>query len=144
MWTEGRTDVRSGQKIAEFWALLLVAEFGVALCKYFIQSWDIKFIFVDRKEKRIEEEEEYWLWPPNSYYWLSVWRRRVAVTNGQHYTCSQSHAVMKKRRGCLCWRHQNIPTGRWHQLRLIFEYVMRSTKQDGKQVRRLLPCAKMW
>lgn len=38
MWTEGRTDVRSGQKIAEFWALLLVAEFGVALCKYFIQS----------------------------------------------------------------------------------------------------------
>jgi len=34
---------------------------GVALCKYFMQSWDIKFIFVDRKEKRIEEEEEYWL-----------------------------------------------------------------------------------
>jgi len=26
-----------------------------------MQSWDIKFIFVDRKEKRIEEEEEYWL-----------------------------------------------------------------------------------
>lgn len=61
MWEKGVTDERSGQKIAEFCALLLGLKFGWHFCEYFTKSLDIKLIFVDRKEKRIEEEEEYWL-----------------------------------------------------------------------------------